>query len=283
MKKLIVGALGVVGLVVLAYLLAPRAAGQASKRLPTGDFLPVGRESSLGVTVRDLNAEETKRAKLDRPSGAYLESIRDDSPASRAGLRSGDVVMEFDGEHVRSARHLTRLVQETPPDRSVKTTVIRDGSQRSVEVTLEARSLYGLDNLPDISRNLQRELPKLRNNLQFDFDGAPGLSGSGRLGVTLMPLSEQLASYFGVIHGVLVSQTEEGSPAARAGLKAGDVIVAIGSRDVDSPSDVNQVVRSTTRGADLSIRVMRDKKETNLTATLPVPESSRSRIRSRPV
>ena len=78
------------------------------------------RSSEIGVSVRDLTADEVAKAKLPQAGGVLVEDVRDGSAASRAGLRDGDLIVEFDGERVRSASHLTRLVRESVPGRAVK-------------------------------------------------------------------------------------------------------------------------------------------------------------------
>src|SRR5687767_9818953 len=64
--------------------------------------------SQIGVSVRDLSADEITKAKLDQPGGVFVQDVREGSPAARAGVRNGDIVVEFDGERVRSASHFTR-------------------------------------------------------------------------------------------------------------------------------------------------------------------------------
>src|SRR5262245_49080071 len=71
----------------------------------------------IGLSVLDIDAEEAKRLKLPNAGGVFIEDVQEDSPAAKAGIKDGDVVVEFDGERVRSTRQFTRLVQETPADR----------------------------------------------------------------------------------------------------------------------------------------------------------------------
>ena len=96
--------------------------------------------------------------------------------------------------------------------------------------------------------------------------------GRGRLGIGIQGLSPQLAEYFGTKDGVLVSSVEPDSPAGKAGLKAGDVITAIGDTEVSSPSDLTRAVHRAEDGSDLSITYMRDKKKGTATAKLETRE-----------
>jgi len=116
---------------------APVAAQQPTYRFPDPTVL-VGPGSSIGVRVRDLNADDFKNTGMNSVEGAFVESVESGTPAEKAGLKSGDVIVEFDGDRVRSVRTLSRLVSETPPKRTVKTTVVRAGVRRSIDVTPEA-------------------------------------------------------------------------------------------------------------------------------------------------
>jgi serine protease Do len=231
--------------------------------------------SEIGVSVRDLSNDEIAKAKLAQPGGVLIQDVREDSPASRAGLMNGDIVVEFDGERVRSVDHFTRLVRETPAGRAVKSTIMRAGSRREVEVTPQANGQFtrGLPDVEQLERRL-RALPELRDrsNLPDDLDPTPDLEVTprGRIGIALAPLTEQLASYFGVKGGVLVQTVTTGSAAAQAGMKAGDVITAVNGRAVQSVGDVMRAVRSAKPGSALDMRLVRDKKE--MTVKIIVPE-----------
>ena len=90
-----------------------------------------GPGSHIGVTVRDLEPTEPNAS----AGGAVITNVTPSSPAATAGFQVSDVVVEFDGERVRSARQFARLVQETPPGRQVRTTVVRDGKRQDLAIT----------------------------------------------------------------------------------------------------------------------------------------------------
>jgi serine protease Do len=277
-KTIVVGVLLLVASVVMVAALVIRVDAQGRVFPSPNAFLPEGAGSSIGITVRDLNSEELEKAKLNQAGGALVTTVVEGGAGARAGLRSGDIVTEFDGERVRSARHLTRLVRETAPGRAVKSSVVRDGSRRTVEITPETRNAFA--QLPQFGPELERQLRDLPRNFSFNLDpdslrGSLRRNGRGRLGAALVPLEDQLASYFGVKQGALVSSVEADSSAARAGLKAGDVITSINGRSVDTVSDVIQQVREAQPGSTLEMTVMRDRKQLTLKAT--VPEQSRPR------
>jgi serine protease Do len=205
----------------------------------------------------------------DADAGVVIQEVRGDTPASRAGLKEGDVVTQFDGERARSAAQFTRLVRETAPGRTVKITVLRQGKSSTMDIVPDAR---GADDLrfPNLTRDFERNLRVLPRDFSFNYDfSQPFWYSPRRLGVTVTGMTDQLAGYFGAKHGVLVSNVVEGSPAQAAGIKAGDVITAIRGRTVSEPSDVTSELRDIEAGSSVEIRVLRDRKEVTLTAKMP--------------
>jgi len=294
MRKAVVAGLSAVALVVAAFVLAPVVWSEIqpapAPRPEVRRMWLDGRGSSIGVRVRDVEADDVTRAKLPQPSGAVIADVDEDGPAARAGLRDGDVVVEFDGERVRSARHLARLVQETPDGRTVKATIVRDGARRTIEVAPSSAARFGvaedmLMDLPDIHREVERGLRAMPRNFSFDFDwdAAPGVivAGRNRLGARLQSLSSQLAEYFGAKEGVLVSEVERDSPAARAGLKAGDVITSVNGRSVGEPRDVVRELRDAGQDESVELGVMRDRQTLTLKAQVE-PRRPAARRYTRP-
>lgn len=241
-----------------------------------------GRGSRLGVMVSDV--EDAARP------GVRIDGVDDGSAAAKAGAKEGDLVVEFDGERVRSARQLTRLVQETAPGRTVKMTVARDGRQQTLDVTPEAaetdwNAAFGPELRREIDRSLDslRELPRTTAPaFNFNFEGIPALGGRGRLGVQVDLLSDQLAGYFGVTGGgVLVSSVTKNSPAEKAGLKAGDVITTVDGAAVKDSRDLVTALREVKDGTAVSLGIVRDKKTSTLKATIEAPRAP-SRRSARP-
>ncbi|MGE3887630.1 MAG: S1C family serine protease [Vicinamibacterales bacterium] len=252
-------------------------------------FLLDGRGSRLGVTVRDLEAAEVTASV---PGGAKIDDVDRDSPADKAGLRAGDVVVEYDGERVRSARQFTRLVQETPEGRQVTLAVLRDGSRQTLTATPEARGLSW--NMDIDGERLRREVERGMRGLDglrgwrmdppafdFRFDPEAWPMGHGRLGVTLQSLTDQLARYFGASDGgALVTSVREGSPAEKAGLEAGDVITSIDGEAVRDAGDVMSRIRRASAD-EVTIGYLRDRKAASVKATLE-PRGERGRRTVRP-
>jgi len=263
------GAAGVIGPAVVS------AQDRGVQRLEPRRVQIEGIGGSIGVTVRDVSTEEGERAKLSPPQGAYVTQVESGSPAEKAGIMTGDIIVEFDGERVRSARQLSRLVRESPDDRTVRSSIVREGTRRTVDLTpSNDRASF---TMPDLS-GLDRQMRDLAQRFEFRYDGPGGRgfgawsSRRGRLGVALSSVGEQLAAYFGVQRGVLVTSVDLDSPAGRAGLKAGDVITSVNGRSVDDPSDVLAEVRRADDGGSLAMTVTRDRKELKLSAQLPERE-----------
>ena len=232
----------------------------------------LGSSASIGVGIRDVTSDDAAKAKQGQPSGVFIESVREGSPAARAGIQTGDIVVEFDGERVRSASHFTRLVQESVPNREVTAVAVRGTSKQTLKISPDAGGAFSIlsnNTRRQALENLQRNVP--RGNLDFNLDNGTLRvfpANGATLGVTVSPLSDQLASYFGVKQGVLVSAVTTNSPAAGAGVRAGDVITAINGESVSSSSDITRALRQRT-GESAEISVTRDKKSLSLKATLP--------------
>jgi serine protease Do len=251
-------------------------AGQPGDRvpvLPPAATMLAGPGATIGVGIRDVDPAEAERQKLS--AGVLIEDVRANSPADKAGLRKSDVVTEFDGERVRSARQFSRLVQETPAGRTVKLTVVRDGRASGLSIAPEPGR--AADVLIDHDRLAER-LGDLGDRLPFNFDFDLEAAGPrGRLGATVENLTPQLATYFGVRDGVLVSAVSENSPAARAGLTAGDVIITIDGRSVSSRNTLVRLLRDMTANQEITIGIVREKKESSVKATLDRPARRQTR------
>jgi serine protease Do len=296
-KALLFGIVAVVGgvaVVVLALAIAPVVKSQArdddERNRDRRVIMLDGRGSSIGVSIRDFDADEAAKAE-GVSAGVLIEEVEEGSPAERAGIRKGDVIVEFDGERVRSARHFARLVQETADGRRVKATLVRDGARQTVDVAPEraTRAMQDLMLPPNWSEDLEREIERsmraLPRNFAFDFNwNYPDVSvwPRGRLGAQLTPLSDQLAGYFGAKDGVLVTSVDSDSVAAKAGLKAGDVITTVNGRTVANPREVAQELRTAAGGKEVEIGILRDKKALTLKAQIPEARRPVSRRYARP-
>jgi serine protease Do len=283
MRNLKFGAfcLGLVAVIAAAAIgLGAQGRGPSTRVSPAApDTRSLRAGSQLGVTVSDLDAKEG--------AGVKIDEVTTDSAAEKAGLKAGDIVVEFDGERVRSARQFTRLVQETPDGRTVKIAVLRDGKRQTLDATPEARSFnWSMDIDGDrIRREIERGMQNIPDRFEYRIpDMIPGIRSMsrGRLGVTVESLSPQLADYFGVKDGgALVSSVTKDSAAEKAGLKAGDVITSVNGDRVRDADSLSREIGNAT-GTELSIGIVRDRKETTLKATIEDRRPDRPRASSRP-
>jgi S1-C subfamily serine protease len=267
-----------------------------------------GRGAQLGVMVSDVpSTRQPSQANADSlRAGVLVDEVNPDSPAERAGIKAGDILVEYDGERVRSARQFTRLVQETPDGRTVPIGLMRDGKKQTVNATPEAgRMTWNFG--PEIDRAMREAERGMREfrfegpgpTFDFRFDDreprrfeyrlpeefrfpAPGSRvPRGRLGVSVQSITPELAEFFGAKNGgALVSSVTKESAAAKAGIKAGDVIVSINDRPVSDGDDLVRELEDTD--GDVTIVVIRDKKEVTLKATLETRRQAAPRAGSRP-
>lgn len=228
----------------------------------------------LGVAISEVDAEAVDRLSLPEERGARVTDVREDSPAAEAGLREDDVIVRWNEQRVESAAQVSRLARETPAGRTVRLGVIRDGGERTVEVELgEARARRTMMLGPRQQAEMRRLMERAREragDAERRMERVRVMSGrGGRLGVGLQSLTAQLGAYFGLDDrsGALVTSVREDSPAERAGLRAGDVIISVADTEVSDPMDVFQALRGREAGP-VEVRVIRDRQERTLTVEL---------------
>ncbi len=231
--------------------------------------------SYLGVQTVNVTKENYSRFGLSEVRGVAVDKVLKDSPAEKAGLQNGDVIVSFDGESVSSVKKLTRLIGEVAPDHKVNVKVLRNGGERDIEVTVGRRDLNfntsggfsggfpAIGNMPTLPRTMTiPQTPSVPFPLSRENENVfVWSSGANRqIGVTLSSLTKQLADFFDVADGkgLLISEVRADSPAAKAGLKAGDVIVEIEGTKVVQNLDLIKAVNEKKEGP-VSITVIRDK------------------------
>lgn len=225
----------------------------------------------LGVGVKEITPERAKALKLKEEHGVEVTAVEPESPAEKAGLKPGDVVLEYNGQRVEGTQQFVRFVRETPAGRTVRLTVFRNGSTQTLTAAVAERKGRSY-NFPgpkldeDIRLRIERGLRSLHDVPRVTMSwraGALGIEGESLKG-------SQLGDYFGVKEGVLVRSVLKGTPAEKAGLKAGDVIVKVGERKVDEPRDITAALRDASKKT-IPVAVVRDKKEMTVQVTLDEP------------
>jgi serine protease Do len=238
-----------------------------------------GSGSQIGVSIRDLRDDELKGKTA---VGVVVEDVEADSPAQKAGFKAGDIVVEFDGERVRSARQFMRLVQETPAGRTVSVAVSRDGQRVPLTVQPAAGGSF---RFWDGSSDSVLAMPKVAPPMVLKRDAFPPsfeylLGGSGQLGVSVSELSPQLSEYFGTKEGVLVTTVRDNSNASRAGLKAGDVITSLNGGTVTTAADLRRRAQRLEGGDEFTLAIVRDRKPMTLKGKVEPPQTRRSTTRT---
>ena len=234
----------------------------------------------LGVYAENISRENMGRYQMNQVRGVGVTRIVKDSPAEKAGLRKVDVVLRIDGENITSVRKLNRIVSELAPDQSVKISVSRGGSEQEVTATIGKRSNTSFAG--DLFRGQPRvwkwegmeprewkfEGPLRDRLLENNGDLTFMLSNSRRIGVSTMELTRQLADYFGIAggKGALVTSVTDDGPAAKAGVRAGDVITAVDGEAIDSPGDISRVINRKKEG-DVTLTVIRNKAQQTIRVT----------------
>jgi S1-C subfamily serine protease len=241
---------------------APVAAQDYGGKLhePADVMLLAGRGALLGLTVRDVGNPE-------RQIGVLVEDVVAGGAADKAGIKRGDAITAFEGEAIRSARQFAGLVDQAAAGRAVRLSYVRGAERNDVTMTpAHAERLPEADIDPEhIRERLREAMPTV--DTEIDVPGT-----RARLGVTIQAMTPQLAGYFGAKAGMLVSSVSADSPASRAGLKAGDVIVSVDGHSVATRNDLVRFLSEAKDRQEVSIAILRERRASSVKATLERPE-----------
>ncbi|MEJ2197947.1 MAG: DegQ family serine endoprotease [Desulfuromonadales bacterium] len=189
----------------------------------------------LGVTVQALNKELAESFDLDTTHGALVNEVIEDSPADKAGLKRGDIIVEYDGKQVDELNDLPRLVAATPVDETVKVKVFRDGKERTIKVKIGR-----LD------------------------DGEVALAADdeetgGALGLTVANVTPELVERYSLEsdQGILITKIDPEGPAAEANLRVGDLVVEADGKEVGSVKEFEELVGKMKSGKVLRLLIQR--------------------------
>lgn len=254
----------------------------------TGDADVKFRRSTvyLGVFPQTLSEQRAAELGVSPPQGVYLVKVVEGSPAERAGLKRGDVIVSINGQAVVNGEHFRDLLRKQTPGQAMTLEVVRDKGRLTLTVVPEKPRVgaavtsdgsFGITVDPEQireqaehARELAEQLRRLGEQRRAEMKGnvtAMVFSDRGRLGVRTQTLSEQLARYFGVTEGVLVTEVTPGSPAEKAGIRAGDCLVKIGDRPIRDGRDLSHELRRAEAG-EIKVTIVRDKQPLVVTPTL---------------
>jgi serine protease Do len=221
---------------------------------------------TLGVVLRNVDEERVKELKIN--GGAEIRKVIDESEADKIGLKKGDIITKFDGSDISEPDDLIDLVSDIEEEKTVEIVVNRDGKKMEFKATLD----------PENSKNYSVWWSD--DDMIVDLDGfhsehfnkyVPDVLGSGKggfMGVEVENLSDQLLDYFEVEHGVLIEKVSEGSPAEKAGLKAGDIIMEVEGRKIEDYRDLVRTLNYYNPDEEVKVKYTRKGKENTTTVIL---------------
>ena len=241
----------------------------------------------LGIDVRDVPEDQLSALHLASARGAIIIRVDHDGPAGKMGLREHDVVIAMNGSAVEGEEPLRRMLHDTAPGRMVTLLIMRDGQQLTVSAQMADRAEVDrqawLDHLGGGAQAPATGLPSgdlttanaalpapppVNPRYSRSFLGTL-LTSPTYTGATLEKMAPQLAGFFGLparSRGMLVCGVDPNSPAAMAGLRAGDVVLRANTRSIQTLSDWTKAVKEA-KGSPLSIVVIRDHAEHTLLLT----------------
>ena len=234
--------------------------------------------SYLGVDTRDVTTDRLGALNLKEEKGVEVTMVDQDAPAGKAGIKEHDVIMSLNGTEVESVEQLRRMIREVPPGRTITLGIMRHGQPVTLKVQLaDRRKSFGYS-YPSGNGSMAipavpaiPAIPAVPAMPEIDMPiSIVVVHSSRRSGLLLENLTPQLGDFFGAKNGegVLVRSVEKGSAAEKAGFRAGDVIVKVNGERIADASDFTHALQSR-KDSNVSVSVIRDKREQNLNLTLP--------------
>lgn len=235
----------------------------------------------LGIEIGEVTPEQARDLKLSSVRGVVVMDVEPDSPASKAGLKEKDVITQYDGQTVEGTVQFRRLVRETPPGRTVGLTVWHEGTSENISVELGDRSAYFEKKMKGKMRDFEgMQMPPLPRGPGPDMPELPGHHMYGMmdwrtpvLGISAEDLTPQLAAYFGAPEGggVLVREVRAGTPAEKAGLEAGDVIIKVDGEPVHSLGDLRAELRDKSAEKSVNLGILHRGSEMSVPVAIEMP------------
>ena len=227
------------GFMGLSFAIPIDVANDIASQLKANGRITRGR---IGVVIQPVTKELAESFGLPKPVGALVSSVEKGSPAEKAGIEAGDVILKFDGKAVNASDDLPRLVGGTKPGTKAAVQLMRAKSTRDVTVVV--------GEMPDDTRNAQRQQRRGQPGAK------PPAESVSRLGMTLAEPTAQQREQLNIAGGVLVEDVAQGA-ASRAGIRRGDIIVAINNQEIKSLEQFGQLLSQTEKGRIVALLVRR--------------------------
>lgn len=205
----------------------------------------------LGVSIQDVDRNLADSFGLDRPRGALIAQVGEDSPADRAGLQSGDIIVEFADETIETSADLPHVVGLIAPGTEVTAVIVRDGSEELVAVEVGG---LGADEVARVDTGMSA-------------DGSLSL-----LGMTVTEVEPAALSELGLAGGAVISGVEPDSPADEAGVRVGDILTRFGDQPVSRVSDLSAVAEGLKPGSSVPARLIRGRSPLFIGIRIPSAE-----------
>ena len=226
------------GFMGLSFSIPIDVANDIATQLKTGGKVTRGR---IGVVIQPVTRELAESFGLPKPAGALVSSVEKGSPAEKAGIEVGDVILKFNGRDVTSSEDLPRLVGSTKPGAKAAVQLMRNKATREVALVV--------GEMPDEARTAQRSQRR----------GAPGAKppseSVSRLGMTLSEPTAEQRKELKITGGILVEEAQ--GPAAKAGIRRGDILLAVNNQDVKSLEQFTQLMAQFEKGKIVAMLVRR--------------------------
>ncbi len=190
----------------------------------------------LGVLIQNVDLSLAESFGMDRPEGALISKVTDNSPAADAGLKTGDIILEFDGQKIGQSSNLPPVVGAIPVGDTVDIKVLRNGAMKTLPVTIA----------------------ELTEDRQITHTSSVETDNESRLGVAVASLSSEEMEQLGVDAGVIVKSVDPQGVAALAGIVEGDVLVSFNQQEIDSVDQLAKLVKDAPAGESVAVLIQRN-------------------------
>ena len=201
----------------------------------------------LGVLIQNVDLSLAESFGMDRPEGALISKVTDDSPAAAAGLKTGDIILEFNGQKIGQSSNLPPVVGAIPVGDTVDVVVLRNGDMKTLPVTIA----------------------ELAEDRQITRTSSVDTDKESRLGVAVAPLTADEKQQIGVDNGVVVKSVDPEGVAALAGIVEGDVLVSFNQQEIDSVDQLAKLVKEAPAGDSVAVLIQRNNNPLFTALTMP--------------